>query len=117
MGRAAQSQQRIVVPEQPTPEERARTATDAKTVDDNKPPTPVKGGKFAVQAAATSTELAARDLSERLKKAGLAPYTEKIETPDGTRYRVRVGPYANRDDAERVRSRLKTLGINANVVS
>jgi DedD protein len=101
-----------------TPDERARPATDAKAAaDDSKSPAPVKGGKFAVQAAATSTELAAHDLSERLKKAGLAPYTEKVETPDGTRYRVRVGPYANRDDAERVRSRLKTLGINANVVS
>ena len=94
---------------------RARTSADDKGGGD-KLPTAVKGGKFAVQAAATSTELAARELSERLKKAGLAPYTERVETAEGTRFRVRVGPYANREDAERVRTGLKSLGINANVV-
>jgi DedD protein len=96
-------------------ESRARTSADDKGTGD-KLPAAVKGGKFAVQAAATSTEPAARELSERLKKAGLAPYTERIETAEGTRFRVRVGPYANREDAERVRTRLKSLGINANVV-
>jgi DedD protein len=78
---------------------------------------PVKGGKFAVQAAATSSEAAALELSERLKKAGLPPYTERIDTAEGARYRVRVGPYASREEAERVRGRLKALGINANIVS
>ncbi|HQR19587.1 MAG TPA: SPOR domain-containing protein [Burkholderiaceae bacterium] len=97
-------------------ESKSRPAAEAKTSADRLP-APAKGGKFAVQAAATSTEAAARDLSERLKKAGLAPYTERVETADGTRFRVRVGPYASRDDAERVRARLKSLGINANVVS
>ena len=93
----------------------AAKAEDAKVTE--KLPAPTKGGKFAVQAAATSTESAARELSERLKKSGLAPYTERVETAEGTRYRVRVGPYASRDDAERVRARLKSLGINANIVS
>jgi DedD protein len=91
-------------------------AEEAKATADRLP-APVKGGKFAVQAAATSTEAAARELSERLKKAGLAPYTERVDTAEGARYRVRVGPYASRDDAERVRARLKSLGINANIVS
>jgi cell division protein FtsN len=30
---------------------------------------------------------------------------------------VRIGPYATREDAERARARLKTLGINANLVA
>lgn len=98
-----------------TDEARARAPVDDKGAGD-KLPAAVKGGKFAVQAAATSTEPAARELSERLKKAELAPYTERVETAEGTRFRVRVGPYANREDAERVRARLKSLGINANVV-
>jgi DedD protein len=96
-------------------EQRARAALE------NKAPeaaiTPTKGGKFAVQAAATSSEASARELSERLKKAGLLPYTEGVQTAEGMRYRVRVGPYATRDEAERVRARLKALGISANVVT
>lgn len=97
-------------------EQRARAALEGKTAADTAP-APAKGGKFAVQAAATSTEAAARELSERLKKGGLAPYTERVDTAEGARYRVRVGPYASREDADRVRARLKALGINANVVS
>jgi DedD protein len=97
-------------------EQRARAALEGKA-DADALPAPAKGGKFAVQAAATSSEAAARDLSERLKKAGLPPYTESVETAEGTRYRVRIGPYATRDDAERVRTRLKSLGISANIVT
>ena len=99
-----------------TEESKAALTADPKSGGD-KLPASVKGGKFAVQAAATSTEQAARELADRLKKSGLAPYTERVDTADGARYRVRVGPYATREDAERVRARLKSLGINANVVS
>lgn len=96
-------------------EQQARAALEGTAVD--AVPAPSKGGKFAVQAAATSSEAAARELSERLKKAGLSPYTEGVQTAEGMRYRVRVGPYATREEAERVRTRLKSLGISANIVT
>jgi DedD protein len=97
-------------------EQRALAALEGKAPSD-KLPAAVKGGKFAVQAAATATESAARELAERLKKDGFAPYTERIETADGTRFRVRLGPYASREEADRVRARLKGMGINGNVVT
>jgi DedD protein len=74
-------------------------------------------GQFVLQAAALASEAAARDLVAKLKKAGFSPYTEKIGTPSGERIRVRVGPFATRDDAEQARVKLKTLGISADVVS
>ena len=76
-----------------------------------------KGGKFAVQTAAPASEKAARDLVDRLKKAGFTAYTEKVETKDGPRYRVRVGPYATRDDADKARARLKAQGFAGNIVT
>lgn len=76
-----------------------------------------KGGKFAVQAAAPASEKAARDLVERLKKGGFTTYTETVETKDGVRHRVRIGPYATLDDAEKARARLKAQGITGNLVS
>lgn len=102
--------------EKKTEEQRARALLEGKSEAKGLPAV-VKGGRFAVQAAAPASETAARELSERLKKAGFAPYTETIESKDGTRYRVRVGPYATRDDAERARARLKALGINASLVA
>jgi len=76
-----------------------------------------KGGKFAVQAAAPASETSARELVERLKKGGFTAYTERVETKDGVRYRVRIGPYATRDDAEKARARLKSQGISGNLVT
>jgi DedD protein len=98
-------------------EQRARALLEGKTVDAKSLPPVAKAGRFAVQAAAPASEDAAREMVERLKKSGFAPYTETIETKTGTRHRVRVGPYATRDDGEKVRARLKAIGINANLVA
>jgi DedD protein len=99
-----------------TEEQRARALLEGK-----KPGAPATmvaaSGAFAVQAAATASEAAALELAERLRKAGFTPYTEKVETKDGPRHRVRVGPYATRDEAERSRARLKALGIGGNLVA
>jgi DedD protein len=96
-------------------EQRARTALEGKASDAL--PIVAKGGKFAVQAAAPANEKAARELADRLKANGFAAFTEKVETREGARYRVRVGPYATRDDAERVRVRLKSVGLTGNLVT
>ncbi|MEP6608415.1 MAG: SPOR domain-containing protein [Burkholderiaceae bacterium] len=86
------------------------TATKASSQNAKRP-------RFVVQAAAPASDAAARDLAEKLKKSGLAPYTEKVDTNQGARYRVRVGPYASRDEADIVRTRLKAQGISANLIT
>jgi DedD protein len=74
-------------------------------------------GKFLVQAAAPRSESAANELAARLKKAGLPAFTERVQASDGTRWRVRVGPYATRAEAERARSRLRELGTGADLIA
>jgi DedD protein len=101
-----------------TDEPRAAKAEEPRKVAEAAPlPASAKNGKFVVQAAAPASEKAARELAERLKKAGFTTYTEKVETKEGTRYRVRVGPYATRDDADKARSRLKSQGVSGNLVT
>lgn len=102
-------------PRAATEEEKARAALEGKSAE--KVVVASKAGSFAVQAAATSTEAGARDLAARLKKAGITSYTERVETAEGVRWRVRVGPFSSRDEAERMRGRLKSQGINGNIVS
>ena len=70
-----------------------------------------------MQTAAPASEKAARDLVDRLKKGGFTAYTEKVETKDGARYRVRVGPYATREEADKARTRLKSQGFSGNLVT
>jgi len=72
--------------------------------------------KFAVQVAALSTSAAAKELAARLKKGGFNAYIEAVSTAEGTLHRVRVGPYAGREEAQRAVERLKAGGHRATVV-
>lgn len=94
-------------------ERRARDLLEGKTTVAGA----AANGKYLLQAAALGSESAARDLAERLKKQGFASFTERAETKEGVRFRVRLGPYATRDEAERARARLRAMGISASVVA
>ena len=77
-----------------------------------------KGEGFAVQIAAFTDDKGANALAGKLEKAGYAStYTEPVETSRGTLWRVRVGGFATRPDAEAVRTKLKADGWNGLVVS
>ena len=55
---------------------------------------------------------------EKLKEARIPYYTEPIATSQGTVTRVRAGPFASRDAAEKVQQQLKGLGLKpGNVAS
>jgi DedD protein len=94
--------------------QRARDILEGKT---GALPKASKDGRFFVQAAAPRNEQSARDLAARLKAAGLPSFTERVQASDGPRYRVRVGPYASRADAERARARLRELGVGADLIA
>lgn len=65
---------------------------------------------YAVPIIATVSSDKARTLKQKLQKAKLPVYLEK--TPDGGKTRVRVGPFKQRDAAERARQRLVKLGFD-----
>ena len=48
---------------------------------------------------------------EKLKAAGVPYYTEPIATKQGTVIRVRAGPFASRDAADKAQKQLKELGL------
>lgn len=53
----------------------------------------------------------------KLKAAKIPYYTEPVATEKGTVTRVRAGPYATRDAAERAQRRIKALGFNPGSVT
>jgi DedD protein len=69
-----------------------------------------------VQAAALSSEAAARQLSERLSKAGMTPFVERTASGGNTLYRVRLGPFASREAAAKARRHLRSMSVESNVV-
>lgn len=100
-------------------EERARALlegrADAKT-EKSKSVSDGKNGKFVIQIAALGSQDKVNELQNKLKTAGIKSYTSKVATQSGERIRVRVGPFASKEEAEKVRARLVKLGLGGTLV-
>lgn len=75
-----------------------------------------KSGKFVIQVAALATKEKVDELQGKLKGAGIKSFTEKVATASGDRTRIRVGPFANKEEAEKVRAKIVKLGLNGTLV-
>ncbi len=54
-------------------------------------------------------------LLAKLKGMGLPAYTENFDSAQGPRTRVRAGPFASKEAAEKARVRIKTIGVDGSV--
>lgn len=89
----------------------ASAKTPTASIPTPKPPAASATG-FAVQLAAYSKAGDATALRDRLRAAGFSAFTESVATDKGTLTRVRVGPVANRSDAEQLQAQVKAkLGL------
>lgn len=80
-------------------------------------PPAAAAGRFVVQAGAYTDAATLRDARARVERLGLKTYTQVIETDDGKRTRVRIGPFATRDEASGAAARLKAAGLPANILA
>lgn len=72
---------------------------------------------FAVQLGAFSSEADANALRDRADGAGFVAFVQRVNTDRGAVWRVRVGPEADRDAAERLRTQLgERLGLRDTLV-
>ena len=51
-------------------------------------------------------------LMSKLKGMGVPAYTEKFDSPQGPRTRVRAGPFPSKDAAEKARVKVKVVGVD-----
>lgn len=86
-----------------------------KAADKNKPRAKAGAG-YVVQVAAFNDADKAKQIREQLAAAGVKVYTEVVPTTKGNVTRVRAGPFASRDDAEKARDKLKGMGLSGNVL-
>lgn len=73
-------------------------------------------GGFVIQVAALSDAAKARELQAKIAGGGLKVYTEIVQTAKGPVTRVRVGPYASREAAEKARPSLQRLQLDGKVI-
>ncbi|MBS0291122.1 MAG: SPOR domain-containing protein [Proteobacteria bacterium] len=74
-------------------------------------------GRFIVQVGAFADVDKAREVRDRLERSGLKTYTQVVDTKDGKRTRVRVGPFESRAEADKAAGRVKGAGLSASVLT
>jgi DedD protein len=110
------------------PKPEAAAAPKPKPVDKPAPPAPKEvkpasadkaapetkaaaDSRWVVQVGAFADATAARDVRLKIEKMGLKTYTQIVQTEQGRRTRVRLGPFATQDEANRTLARLKAAGL------
>ena len=108
--------------EKPKPAVKPETAKPVKApakiaAKTAKPANKATGGRFVVQVIALADAEKAERMQQQIAAAGIESYTEIVKTMKGDVTRVRAGPFATREAAEKARDQLKSLGMNGNITS
>ena len=75
------------------------------------------GARFVVQAGTFADDGKLHEVRTKLEKAGVKTYTQVIESKEGRRVRVRVGPFTSRDEADKVARKIKQLQLQPQVLT
>lgn len=98
-----------------------REAARARAALEGRDPGPARpaaaGERFVVQIGAFAEADAVREVRQKAERAGLKTYTQVVDTKDGKRTRVRVGPFTSRADAEKAVATLKKAGLPGGILS
>lgn len=86
----------------------------AKPIAESKPAAESEG-QWVVQLGAFKEAGNVKLLLSKLKGVNVPAYTEKYESPHGSRTRVRAGPFPSQEAAEKARTRIKIIGVDGPV--
>lgn len=73
-------------------------------------------GRFIVQFGAYTDSARAQEARLKVERAGLKTYAQVVDSPQGKKYRVRVGPFDKRSDAEKAADKIKKLDLPAAIL-
>ena len=72
--------------------------------------------RYVIQIGAFAEADKVKEVRSKLDKAGLKSYIQTIKTSEGSRTRVRVGPFTNEDEARKTLDRVKGLNLQAQLI-
>ena len=78
-----------------------------------------KGGeavRSVVQVGAYADLAKAKEARAKLESAGFKTYTQEVDTKDGKRIRVRVGPFASKEEADKTAEKIRKLNLQTSVL-
>lgn len=98
--------------------ESAKESAKAKALLDGKE-VPKSGDavvRAVVQVGAFAEMAKVKESRAKLESAGFKTYTQDVETKDGKRTRVRVGPFASKEEADKAAEKIRKLNLQATVL-
>ena len=99
---------------------KASDASKAQALLEGKPVTATVAaadGRFVVQVGAFADADKVREVRQKVERAGLKTYTQVVETKDGSRTRIRVGPFPDKAQATQVAEKIRKLDISAVILT
>lgn len=113
----AQAESRpLHTPEQPKSEPKPEPKVQAQAKPEaGEVPAKASAEAWEVQLGAYQNPASVANLVRKLKDLGIPTYTEKVDTPNGPRTRVRAGPFPTQEAAEKARVRVKIVGVDGPV--
>jgi DedD protein len=70
------------------------------------------GGQFVILIGAFANPANVKQLQAKIGELGVKVFTEPLDSAGGKKTRVRAGPFADRDAAEKALSKMKRIGVN-----
>jgi len=96
----------------------AKESAKAKALLDGKeaPKSGDAAVRSVVQVGAFAEMAKVKEARAKLESAGFKTYTQDLETKDGKRTRVRVGPFASKEEADKAAEKIRKLNLQATVL-
>ena len=107
----ADASKKAEVAAKPADSARARALLDAKPAA-----AAPDASRFVVQVGAFAAADAAHETRLKVEKLGLKTYTQVATTAAGKRIRVRVGPFASREEADKALAKARAVAADAVVM-
>jgi DedD protein len=102
---------------EPKPEAKPAHADDARAMAilEGKATEAAPSTKYVIKVGAFATKDKVEELQRKLGDAGIKSYAQKVTTANGELTSVRVGPFPNKEEAEKVKAKLVKLGLNGSL--
>jgi len=97
----------------PDPKEAAKAKA---LLDGKEAPKAGDAVRSVVQVGAYADLAKAKEARAKLESAGFKTYTQEIDTKDGKRIRVRVGPFATKEEADKTAEKIRKLNLQTSVL-
>lgn len=110
-------------PEKPADKPLAKSDDDSRraaAILSGKPaeaPAAAGNGQYVVLIGAFANPANVKQLQTKLGEIGLKTFTEPLDSPQGKKTRLRAGPFANRDAAEKALEKMKRIGVSGVVAA